>query len=357
MITIQVSVSKGWLHNEGGFTFPDRYYFDPLYRWEQDRAADDFVKNRFPALPVYNMESNLVQAEYFDPDQVLIGGIQPNLLLGMAVGAQLRCYENKDPDIDGKPLEGAGSVHDLPDPASLPESKIMRLLDSQVETIRRERPDSRPIPPFFWDSSGRATIHGMITTAQKLFGENAFILMKTDPEEFAGILAWITEVYSILIEHFASCAGLRVSSIHVGECSGAMISGSDFLEHIVPYIDRLGERFHSVRLHSCGNSDHLIEAISRIRGLTIIDTGSETSIARIRSLAGVDFEIHIAPPLNYLADSAAGDEVNSWVDRTVEENARGPLKIQFHIEPGYSMERCLQIFERLAGKGITIGRV
>ena len=149
VITIQVSVSKGWLHNEGGFTFPEKYYFDPLYRWNQDRAADDFVKSRFPKLPVYNMESNLVQAEYFDPNQVLVGGIQPNLLLGMAVGAQLRCYEDKDPDIDGKPLEHAGSARDLPDPASLMESEIMRLLNSQVGTIRRERPDLNPIPPFF----------------------------------------------------------------------------------------------------------------------------------------------------------------------------------------------------------------
>ena len=30
MISIQTSVSKGWLHNEGGFRFDERYYFDPL---------------------------------------------------------------------------------------------------------------------------------------------------------------------------------------------------------------------------------------------------------------------------------------------------------------------------------------
>ena len=30
MISIQTSVSKGWLHNEGGFRFDERYYFYPL---------------------------------------------------------------------------------------------------------------------------------------------------------------------------------------------------------------------------------------------------------------------------------------------------------------------------------------
>ena len=47
MISIQTSVSKGWLHNEGGFRFDERYYFDPLYRWEQDRAIDRFLADRF----------------------------------------------------------------------------------------------------------------------------------------------------------------------------------------------------------------------------------------------------------------------------------------------------------------------
>ena len=28
------------------------------------------------------MESNLVQAEFADPDMILVGGIQPNLMLG-----------------------------------------------------------------------------------------------------------------------------------------------------------------------------------------------------------------------------------------------------------------------------------
>ncbi len=77
MITIQVSVSKGWLHKEDSFSFQDNYYFDPLFRWNQDRAADLFVANKFPNLPIYNMESNLVQAEYFDSNQILIGGILP----------------------------------------------------------------------------------------------------------------------------------------------------------------------------------------------------------------------------------------------------------------------------------------
>jgi hypothetical protein len=350
-------VSKGWLHKEGNFSFLDQYYYDPIFRWDQDRAADLFVKNKFPDLPIYNMESNLIQAEYFDPTQILIGGIQPNMLLGMALGAKLTCFADKDADIDGKPLEDFNNIHDLPNPILLLENEIMALFDSQVETIKNGFPDLKPIPPFFWDVSGRATIHGLITTAQKLFGEKIFIMMLENPDFFSKILSWITEVYILLIKHYASLGNINVSSIHIGECSGEMISGEQFINNVLPFINRLGEKFKSVRLHSCGFSDHLIEGFSRVRNISTIDTGSGTSVLKIRSVMGNHFNINLAPPVDLLTGTAGKNQVFSWLEKTMEENANGPLQIVFHIEPDYSMTRCLQIFDYLAKRGITIKRI
>jgi uroporphyrinogen-III decarboxylase len=350
-------VSKGWLNKEGNFSFLDRYYFDPLFRWNQDRAADLFIKNKFPDLPIYNMESNLVQAEYFDPSQILIGGIQPNMLVGMAVGAKLNCFVDKDPDIDSKPLEDFNNIHNLPNPKFLLESEIMILFNSQLEIIKNEQPDLKPIPPFFWDSSGRATIHGLITTAQKLFGEKIFIMMLENFDFFSEILSWITEVYIIIIKHYASLAKINISSIHIGECSGEMISGEQFINNILPFINRFGEEFKSVRLHSCGFSDHLIEGFSKVRNISTIDTGSGTSISKIRSVMGNTFKINLAPPVEFLTGTAVKNRVFSWLDKTIEENVDGPLQIAYHIEPDYSMTRCLQIFDYLAKKGISIKRI
>ena len=237
------------------------------------------------------------------------------------------------------------------------ESEIVRLFNSQLETIKSERPDLKPIPPFFWDSSGRATIHGLITTAQKLFGEKVFIMMMDGPEGFSEILSWITEAYIILLKHYSSLANISISSIHVGECSGAMISGDQFSKNIVPFIDRFGEEFKSVRLHSCGYSDHLVEAFSEIKNLSIIDTGSGTSIAKIRSAMGNDFKINVEPPVECLTGAPVKDRVISWLNKTIEENADGPLQIEFHIEPDYSTARCLQVFDYLTKKGIFVKRV
>ena len=75
MITLQASVSKGWLYNEKGFSFPESYYFDSLFRLHQDREINEYLQKRFPDLPIYNMESNLVQEKYYQPDQALICGL------------------------------------------------------------------------------------------------------------------------------------------------------------------------------------------------------------------------------------------------------------------------------------------
>ena len=124
-----------------------------------------FLADRFPQHPFHNMESNLVQGEHFSPDQVLVGGIQPNLIVGACLGAEFVFPPDKDSDIAGRPLEGVRDLADLPAPASLLEHPLIRRLDAQIAAVRRARPDLRVIPPFFWDTSGRATIHGFITTS------------------------------------------------------------------------------------------------------------------------------------------------------------------------------------------------
>jgi hypothetical protein len=75
------------------------------------------------------MESNLVQGKYFSPDQVLVGGIQPNLILGACLGAEFVFPPDKDSDIAGRPLEGVRDAADLPAAAVLLEHPLIRRLD------------------------------------------------------------------------------------------------------------------------------------------------------------------------------------------------------------------------------------
>lgn len=347
MITIQASVSKGWLNKFGGFKFDREYYFDPLHRFEIDNEINVFVKEKFPGYPIYNMEDNLVQAEFVSPKQILVGGLQPNLILGSLLGCTTVFYDDKDSDISGKPLENIERSGELPSLNSLIANPLIQKFTGQILDLRSKHPDYKIIPPFFWDLSGRATIHGIITTSLKLAGENIFMLMITDPSLVHSIHRWITDAYIILINYFSKLCSLPVTSIHIGECSCTMLSQQYFLEFAAPYINRLGEEYRNIRLHSCGKSDGLIDAFSKIPALGSLDLGSGTSIKSIREKFGNKIDISTFPPPDILVKGSELIEVQTWLDNLIKENLEGNLRISYHIEPGYELQNCLAINKHL----------
>jgi Uroporphyrinogen decarboxylase (URO-D) len=356
MITIEASVSKGWLHKNGGFVFDNQYYLDPVHRWEQDGIIHRFVKEKFPRYAIYNMEANLLQAGHVRDNHVLIGAIQPNMILATILGAQFSFFEDKDADVSGKPLELICRKEELPSVSSILQHSLVKDLENQIILINETRPDLKAIPPFFWDESGRATIHGIITTSLKLTGDNIMTMMMFDPDLAHAIHQWIVDAYIVLVRHFSAFGNLPITSVHVGECAGTMISGELYEEFVVPYISQLGDSLGSVRLHSCGISDHLINAISHIRNLKIIDTGSGTSIAKIRKLMGKDFVIHISPPMEMLMADVPQSEILGWLSTILAENEGGPLQIAYHVEPDYQIGNCLAMHEELEKRGLTANK-
>ena len=350
---IQGSVSKSWLHREGGFTFPEAYYFDPVRRWEEDREIARYLDKRFPDYPIYNMESNLVQAEFADPEMIPVGGIQPNLILGGILGAEFVFPEGNDGDILGKPLEYISDGKELPEVNALLNHDLVRRLDDQIRMLQRRYPERRIVPPFFWDLSGRASVHGIITSSFKFVGERIYILLFEDPKLVQDIHRWLLKAYKALIGHFSGLAGLPVTGVHIGECSGAMMSAKDFSGFVKPFVDDLGKTYGNVRFHSCGTSNHLLEEISRIYRLSSLDTGSDTSVADARRILGTEMLIELAPPAELMMEGRAADELLQWLDRVLEENKKGPLKLGYHLEAGYSFENIRKLHEELVGRGLA----
>ena len=181
------------------------------------------------------------------------------------MGAQFSFFEDKDADVSGKPLELICRKEELPPVSAILQHPLVKDLENQIRLINETRPDLKVIPPFFWDESGRATIHGIITTSLKLTGDNIMTMMMFDPDLAHAIHQWIVDAYIVLVHHFAAVGNLPVTSVHVGECAGTMISAELYEEFVVPYISQLGDSLGSVRLHSCGISDHLIDAMSQYK--------------------------------------------------------------------------------------------
>jgi len=354
-ISVLTSVSKGWLHREAGFDFDESYYLDPVYRQAQDRKIDTFLQARFPEYAIYNLESNLVQPAFWQPDYFYVGGIQPNLIVGACLGADFVYYPDQDMDLANEsPLSELKSIDDLPCSDEILAHPLIRRFDRQLGKLKETHPEFTVIPPFFWDTSGRATIHGFITTAQKFYGEEIFLRIYDNPEFVKDFHSWIADVYIALIRHFSQLGEIPVRSVHIGECSGTMIRKKHYSEHIAPYASRLGRELGPVRLHSCGKSDHLLDVIARIDNLGVLDTGSNTSVSEIRKHLG-DIQIDLAPPVELLLENGNKDQIDVWLENILSENNGGHLTINFHLEPGYSLENCLAIHDGLYERDL-IGR-
>jgi hypothetical protein len=97
----------------------------------------------------------------------------------------------------------------------------------------------------------------------------------------------------------------------------------------------------------------LLDPIASIKNVSIIDTGSDTSIKRIREMMGPAFEINIAPPVKLMLKDATSEEMLAWLNKTLDENAQGPLKIALHLEAGYNTKNCLLLFDELKRRGLT----
>ena len=335
MIPCIGSLSKGWLARHLNVTFDRDYYFDLDKRFEIDRQCQDYAARELSDLDVFYTESNLGQSEHFSDEQILVGGIQPNMILGMLLGAEFVPHASMDADISMTPLRDK-DPDQLPRPETLLDHDLVKLFDDQIRQVQ-SKGQLQPIPPFFWDASGRATTHGTLTTAQKFLGENLFIDLMMEPARVRPVMDWITESFIVLMEHFSEVGRLPVTALHIGECSGCMVNPDLFAACVVPHASRMAEALGPLRFHSCGCSTHVLEGIKTMAGLSSLDLGGDTSMARAREIFGPDFPMDVAPmPADFLAESP--EPIRRWAEQVITENQGGHLRIIYHLEADYKLE-------------------
>jgi hypothetical protein len=334
-LSLTGSLSKGWMARTLDVVFDRDYYFDLARRFEIDCRCNEYARDALADLNIFYTESNLGEYAHFSDKQILVGGIQPNMILGMLIGAEFVPNDSMDADISMTPLKGL-EPDQLPAPESLIEHELVRQLDEQIRQIRSDG-KRIPVPPFFWDVSGRATTHGTLTTAQKFLGEDVFIDLITAPAKVAKVMDWITDSFIVLMKHFSEMGRLPITAVHIGECSGCMVNPDMFAQFVVPHATRIAKALGPVRFHSCGASTHLLECMKTIDNLKWLDLGGDTSIARTRQVFGRAFPIDVAPmPADFSADSP--DSILDWAQQIVAENDGGPLRILYHLEPDYKLD-------------------
>ncbi len=347
-ITISGTLSKGWMTGAIGVAFGRDYYFDPDTRYDVDCRCNEYAAQQFPGMRLFYSESNLGQIDYWGANQILIGGIQPNMILGMLLGADFVPNDHHDADITPGCLAGK-DLADLPAVESLLDHELTRLFDEQIRRILADsQRQLRPIPPFFWDASGRATIHGVMTSAQKFLGETIFMDMMTEPRRALEIMSWIGDAFIVLCEHFSHVANLPITSVHVGECSACMVSPQLIEQFVAPVTSEIGERLGPVRLHSCGPSTNHLDAFAKIKTLGSLNLGGDTSIRRVRQIFGKEMLISVSPlPKDMSAETT--DPILHWAKHVVKENDGGPLEFAYHVEPNYNIKTICALTDFVKG--------
>lgn len=350
MITISGTLSKGWMARALGVRFDRDYYFNPQKRYTIDCQCNEYAFEKFVARPswpcspfkgetpsplrLFYSESNLGQIDHWDKNQILIGGIQPNMILGMLLGADFIPHDTCDADISPGCLIGK-NLNDLPAPESLLDHELIKLFDEQIRQVQNDK-NLRPIPPFFWDTSGRATIHGLMTSAQKFLGEGIFMDMISEPKRCLDIIGWIGIAYIELCRHFSRIADIPITGVHVGECSACMVNPDMIEQFVVPATSKIGKELGPLRLHSCGPSTNHLQAISTIENLTSLDLGGDTSISQAREILGGEMLLSVSPlPLDMAAEKP--DSILSWAKHIVDENDDGNLEFIYHVEASYNI--------------------
>ncbi len=331
-----------------GVIFDREYYLNPDIRYLVDSLCNEYALEHFGDMRLFYSESNLGQIDYWNDKQIQIGGIQPNMILGMLLGAEFIPQEDKDADITSLCLAGI-NPDDLPQPESLLDHQLIQLFDDQIHQFQSTS-DKRlcPIPPFFWDLSGRAAIHGTMTSAQKFLGETIFLDMMTKPQHCMEIMHWIGDAYIVLCRHFSKTAGLPITEVHVGECSSCMVAPELIEQFVVPVTSQIGEKLGPIRLHSCGPSTNHLEAFSKITHLKSIDLGGDTSLKKARQIFGYEMLISISPlPSDLSAETA--EPILRWAKHILQENNGGNLEFIYHLDAGYNIDNIYALTDFVKG--------
>ncbi len=343
------SVSKSVLAARGGFAFDRAYFFDPEHRWEQDKRIARFIEASFP-FPLYNLEANLVQPDCLPIPFRQVGGLQPNLILGAALNADFVFFRDRDADISHPPLRGMTHLDRLKG-IKWEEREPIRTFLEQVHALKtRYRQDVDVFPPFFWDRSGRATVHGLVTTAHKLMGEEFYLRLHDDLDSAKRFLEWIAQTYVALIRLFSERAEIPVTSIHIGECSGCMVSPTHWAKAIIPATNILVDACGPVRLHSCGNSNRIVEQMAKVHNLATLNVGTNTSVALCRRVVGENIRLDLIPDPQMLCFGTPED-CRAWVERSLLESGNGPLEIRFHVDAAVPEHNVAAMFDTVTQHG------
>ena len=256
--------AENWFHHRYGFTYGEKYYSDPIFRTEQDRAGQRILAERFGSLGLGSEDPAP------RPDLDVCGHRFAPALLGCEIVFQ-----------EGEAPAARGLHFDSPDDlAALPKPEL--------ETNRWAQEFKRQ-GKLLLDRYGRvdAAINfgGPLNVGSLVAGTELFLYLGDSAlpaHRFLDMIAdlWI-ESFDKLTLPFSPQLD-RSRELCIGNCPVGMISPKTYTEQVLPSDLRLRRNVRKLALHHCGRMDGYLHGYQQLAPLEYLEVGWGTSVAAVR---------------------------------------------------------------------------
>jgi hypothetical protein len=310
-LQISLNLMPAFYSKHIGTAYGEKYYFNPMYRAEVERAEGKFL---FDILGQFGVGSK-------EPAPSSNLFIQPIDLIKATQGAEIYCPPDATLETHGHPWAGksADEIRKISATDAAKHPFVDQILKQYLELSRLYGQNA----DIFGIKSGLMGIHTPYTTAHPLMGEELFYLMMDEPESAGIAFMKIWEIYNAVFSRLVSALKVPFPRrINLGDCSACMLSEELYRETVLPVNRKIAGDFLVASYHSCGASSHLLSVFSELPPLTHIELGPGTELARAVQLMPKTAMSPLVDPV--IIRNGKPEEVDSLIKSLAADTMNAP---------------------------------
>ncbi len=256
--------SEAWFHQRYGLEFGERYFADPLFRTEQDRAARRLLHERFGALGLGERDPQP------RPHLELCG----HRFLPALVGCEVVYQPDQPPAVQHLPHCSARELAALPQP------------DLGTNRWAREfRRQGRILLDHYGVVDATINHGGPLNVATNALGVDAFLGLAEPTAEFRAFLSMIAALCLATYDALTLPLNPNLGTgreLFLGNCPVMMLDPETYRTEVLPADLRLRHGVQRFGLHHCGPMDRYLEAYRALGACEYVEVGWGSTIAKVR---------------------------------------------------------------------------
>jgi uroporphyrinogen-III decarboxylase len=334
-INLQPLIMAEWVHRGSGVRYDSRYFNDPEYRAVQNLKIQKWLHKTFPRLFDLPAEK--------EPSTFNIGVGETFITIPSLFGAEIRYFENYNPDVGNPPLAHISSLKDVKVPDvenTWPMNIYLEQYDKLAAKYGKERVNLlRYVNKVTYPNYGtfiEGWSHSPLTIAYKLRGDKLFVDMVENENFVKHLISVIILTIQKLLSLLAKLKCVEINLMYIPCCIASVVGPKVFTEWDIPAMVQLMKSYsENGGIHSCGPSANILNELSKLPELIVLELGEGTDMAKARRLWPKSL-------LRYILDTYelinSPEMVGKKVKKVIKEAGTGPLTIQLPVEWGTPKE-------------------